>query len=60
VSPAYFNGHNLAIFHAFIDILDIDESGFQRSTPNSTGRSSYNPLPFLLAASLEFQLAGQV
>jgi len=30
------------VIDAFIDSLDIDELGFQRSTPNITGRPSYN------------------
>lgn len=35
------------VIDAFIDSLNIDELGFQRSTPNTTGRPSYNPRDLL-------------
>jgi len=35
------------VIDAFIDSLNIDELGFQRSIPNITGRPSYNPRDLL-------------
>jgi transposase len=35
------------VIDAFIDNLDLNEIGFQRSTPNITGRPSYNPRDLL-------------
>ena len=35
------------VIDVFISNLDIDEAGFQRSTPNITGRPSYNPRDLL-------------
>ena len=42
-------GHDnpVRVIDAFIDSLDIDELGFQRSTPNITGRPSYDPIKTL-------------
>jgi transposase len=35
------------VIDAFVDNLDIDEMGFKRPVPNSTGRPSYNPRDLL-------------
>lgn len=35
------------VIDAFIDSMDVDELGFQRSVPNSTGRPSYDPRDLL-------------
>lgn len=35
------------VIDAFIDGLDMDKAGFQRSTPNVTGRPSYDPRDLL-------------
>lgn len=35
------------VIDAFIDGLDMEEAGFQRSTPNITGRPSYDPRDLL-------------
>lgn len=35
------------VIDAFIDRLDIEEAGFQRSTPSITGRPCYNPRDLL-------------
>jgi len=35
------------IIDAFVDGMDMEEAGFQRSTPNETGRPSYDPRDIL-------------